>query len=77
MCVAVLAVMAVVSEVEPRKQLLLMPIIGTTQVQRQILSGEAEPSDIALAILSTLVVGGISLGLAVRLFANERVMFRK
>ena len=77
MCVAVLAVMAVVSEVEPRKQLLLMPIIGTTQVQRQILSGVAEPTDIALAILSTLVVGGISLGLAVRLFANERVMFRK
>jgi sodium transport system permease protein len=77
MCVAVLAVMAVVSDVEPRKQLLLMPIIGTTQVQRQILSGVAEPTDIALAILSTLVVGGISLGLAVRLFANERVMFRK
>jgi len=73
----VLAVMAVVSEVEPHKQLLLMPIIGTTQVQRQILSGAAEPSDIALAILSNLVVGGISLGLATRLFANERVMFRK
>jgi sodium transport system permease protein len=77
MCVAVLAVMAVVTEVEPRKQLLLMPIVGTTQVQRQILSGSAEASDIALAILSTFVVGGISLGLAIRLFANERVMFRK
>jgi sodium transport system permease protein len=77
MCVAVLAVMAVVTDVEPNKQLLLMPIVGTTQVQRQILSGSAEPSDIALTILSTLVVGGISLGLAIRLFANERVMFRK
>jgi sodium transport system permease protein len=77
MCVAVLAVMAVVSEVEPKPQLLLMPIIGTTQVQRQILSGTAEPSDILLTIFSTVVMGGIALAMALRLFANERVMFRK
>ena len=77
MCVAVLAVMAVVSDVEPNPQLLLMPIIGTTQVQRQILSGTAQPADIVLTIFSTVVMGGIGLAMALRLFANERVMFRK
>ncbi len=77
MCVAVLAVLSVVSEVEPRTQVFILPIVGTTQVQRQILAGGAEPAHVMLAISSTLFVGLLGLVVALRLFANERVMFRQ
>jgi sodium transport system permease protein len=77
MFVAVLAVISVVSDVHPRTELFLIPILGTTQVQRQILSGGAAPADVFIAIVSTFLVGGLALVVAVRLFANERVMFRQ
>jgi sodium transport system permease protein len=77
MFVAVLAVISVMSEVEPKTEIFLIPIFGSTQVQRQILAGGAVPSDVAIAILSTLLVSGLGLLVALRLFANERVMFRQ
>ncbi len=77
MCVAVLAVLSVASEAEPTTQGFLLPIVGTTQVQRQILAGGAEPTHILLAIASTLFIGLLGLVVALRLFANERVMFRQ
>jgi hypothetical protein len=77
MCVAVLAVLSVASEAEPTTQGFLLPIVGTTQVQRQILAGGADPTHILLAIASTLFIGLLGLVVALRLFANERVMFRQ
>lgn len=77
MCVAILAVLSVASEVEPKLQVFLLPIVGTTQVQREILAGQAAPEHVLLAIASTFFVGLLGLAVAMRLFANERVMFRQ
>jgi sodium transport system permease protein len=77
MFVAVLAVISVVSEAPPKREIFLIPIIGSTQVQRQILGGGAAPGDILIAITSTLFVSVLGLLVALRLFADERVMFRQ
>jgi sodium transport system permease protein len=77
MCVAVLAVLSVASEVAPKLQMYLLPIVGTTQVQREILAGHAETTHVLLAVAGTFFVGLLGLVVAMRLFANERVMFRQ
>ena len=77
MLVAVIAVLSVTSEVKPTREVFLIPILGTTQVQRMILSGSAVPGDVFLAIASTVFVAALGVWVALRLFANERVMFRQ
>jgi sodium transport system permease protein len=77
MLVAVIAVLSVTSEVQPTREVFLIPILGTTQVQRLILSGSAVPGDVFLAIASTIFVAALGVWVALRLFANERVMFRQ
>jgi len=77
MLVAVLAVLSVTSEIKPTTGVFLIPILGTTQAQRQILAGAHVHGEVLLAITSTLLVAGMGLLIAQRLFASERVMFRQ
>lgn len=77
MLVAVFAILSVTSEIRPTTGIFLIPIMGTIQVQRQILGGASVPGETMLAISSTLLVAALGLWVALRLFANERVMFRR
>lgn len=77
MVVAVLGVISLTIDLGPRTEILLIPLVGTIQVERQILAGAAAPDDVLLAIVSTLAVGALGIVAAMRLFANERVMFRQ
>jgi sodium transport system permease protein len=77
MLVALVAVLSVTTEIKPTTTIYLIPILGTTQAQRQILAGSNVSAEVLLAIASTLLVAGLGLWVAHRLFANERVMFRQ
>jgi hypothetical protein len=53
-----------------------IPLIGVLFLGREILSGGFVLSHVAAALLSTLAIAVGALFLSVRLFSNEKVMFR-
>jgi sodium transport system permease protein len=75
--VIMLAVMSSMIEIELTTEVFLIPIVGTTLAQRQLLTGSGDIVQVLVAIGSTLAVAAIALWVAVRLFADERVMFRQ
>ena len=63
-------------QTEPKLTSFLVPVLGSALAQREILLGEAQASHIALAVLSSVVLAAVAIVVAVRLFGNEKVMFR-
>lgn len=53
-----------------------IPLIGVLFLGREILSGAFVPAHVAAALVSTLAIAVGALVLSVRLFSNEKVMFR-
>ncbi|MGD8394460.1 MAG: ABC transporter permease subunit [Candidatus Eiseniibacteriota bacterium] len=75
--VIMLAVLSTLLEVELDAEIFLVPIVGTTLAQRQLLTGAGDPGNMLIAVAATLAVAAAALAIAVRLFASERVMFRQ
>jgi sodium transport system permease protein len=77
MIVAVLpAVAALLPGVELTPALALVPVLNTSLVSKEIITGTYHWNFIALIFLSSSVYAGVALAIAVKLFQREDVLFR-
>jgi sodium transport system permease protein len=77
MIVAVLpAVAALLPGVELNPALALVPVLNTSLVSKEIITGTYHWNFIALIFLSSSVYAGVALAVAVKLFQREDVLFR-
>jgi sodium transport system permease protein len=76
MVIMVAAVMTIFPGVDMGLKGFAIPLIGVLFLGREILSGGFVLSHVAAALLSTLAIAVGALFLSVRLFSNEKVMFR-
>jgi sodium transport system permease protein len=67
---------SMLQQTEPKIRSFAVPILGTALAQREILLGDANSSHMAIAVISSVVLAALSIAVAVRLFGNEKVMFR-
>src|SRR6202790_1256135 len=77
MIIAVLpAVAALLPGVELNSTLALVPVLNTSLVSKEIITGTYQWGLIALIFLSSSVYAGLALAIAVKLFQREDVLFR-
>lgn len=74
--VVMLAVVSVLPGVELNARLALLPIVNTSLVSKEILTGTYHWKYIALIFASSCVYAALALGVAVKLFQREDVLFR-
>jgi len=74
--VVMLAVVSVLPGVELNARLALLPIVNTSLVSKEILTGTYHWNYIALIFASSCVYAALALGVAVKLFQREDVLFR-
>ncbi|MBI5836171.1 MAG: ABC transporter permease [Candidatus Eisenbacteria bacterium] len=67
---------SMVQQTDPTPRSFAIPILGTALAQREILLGEAKSAHLAIAVVSSVVLAALAIAVAVRLFSNEKVMFR-
>ncbi|KPJ60709.1 MAG: hypothetical protein AMJ46_05510 [Latescibacteria bacterium DG_63] len=53
-----------------------VPLLGVLFLEKEILTGTFDLLHVALALLSTLTIAVVAIYVSVRLFSNEKVMFR-
>jgi len=70
------AVAALLPGVELNTTLALMPVLNTSLVSKEIITGTYHWGYIALIFASSCVYATVALGIAVRLFQREDVLFR-
>jgi sodium transport system permease protein len=70
------AVAAVLPGVELNPALALVPVLNTSLVSKEIITGTYHWNLIALIFLSSSVYAGVALAIAVKLFQREDVLFR-
>jgi len=76
MVIMVAAVMTIFPGVDMGLKGFAIPLIGVLFLGREILSGGFVPAHVGVALISTLAIAVGALVLSVRLFSNEKVMFR-
>jgi sodium transport system permease protein len=76
MIIMVAAVMTIFPGVDMGLRGFAIPLIGVLFLGREILSGGFELAHVGTALLSTLAIAVGALFLSVKLFSNEKVMFR-
>ncbi len=64
-------------EITPDLGSLLIPIFNATLVFKELLLGQLNWANIGVTLSSSLVYALVSVGIAVRVFQNERVLFRQ
>ncbi len=74
--VVMLAVVSALPGVELNARLALLPIVNTSLVSKEILTGTYHWKYIALIFASSCVYAALALGVAVKLFQREDVLFR-
>ena len=74
--VVMLAVVSVLPGVELNARLALLPIVNTSLVSKEIPTGTYHWNYIALIFASSCVYAALALGVAVKLFQREDVLFR-
>jgi sodium transport system permease protein len=67
---------SMMQQADPTPRSFAIPILGTALAQREILLGDATAAHIATAVVSSMVLAVLAIVVAVRLFGNEKVMFR-
>ncbi|HVP39360.1 MAG TPA: ABC transporter permease subunit [Candidatus Saccharimonadales bacterium] len=67
---------SMMQQTEPQLKSFAVPVLGTALAQREILLGEAKSAHIGMAVISSVVLAAVATVIAVRLFGNEKVMFR-
>ncbi len=77
MVVIMLAMASVVIDFDVAPGFFAVPVLGTTMALRQLLAGSGHGLLVVVSLVSTLAATCVLLWLAARLFAAERVMFRK
>jgi sodium transport system permease protein len=70
------AVVSVLPGIELNVKTALIPILSTSLVSKEIVSGNHPWGFIALIFATSCVYAGIALGIAVKLFNREDVLFR-
>jgi sodium transport system permease protein len=63
-------------QTEPSIRTFMVPVLGTALVQKEILRGEMVPAHLGIAVVSSIVLAGVAIWMAVRMFGNENLMFR-
>ena len=74
--VVMLAVIPALPGIELNTQLALLPIVNTSLVSKEIITGTYHWKYIALIFASSCVYAALALGMAVKLFQREDVLFR-
>ena len=74
--VVMLAVVSALPGTELNARLALLPILNTSLVSKEIITGTYHWNFIALIFASSCVYGALALGVAVKLFQREDVLFR-
>jgi sodium transport system permease protein len=70
------AVAALLPGMELNPVLALLPVLNTSLVSKEIISGTYHWNLIAVIFLSSSVYAGVALAVAVKLFQREDVLFR-
>jgi len=70
------AVAALLPGVELNSALALIPVLNTSLVSKEIITGTYHWNLIALIFLSSSAYAGIAIAIAVKLFQREDVLFR-
>lgn len=65
------------AEIKPALPSLTIPIFNATVVFKELLLGELNASHLTITLISSALYALLALGLAVRVFKNEKVLFRQ
>jgi sodium transport system permease protein len=76
MVLIVLALMSTMKTTDVSTSTYLMPIMNVTLLQKEMLLGTLNPTHVLLSMASTLLMAAVTLFLALKLFENEKVLFR-
>jgi sodium transport system permease protein len=76
MVLIVLALVSTIKTTDVSTATYLVPVMNVTLLQKEMLLGTLDASHVLLSVVSTLVMAGVTLFLALKLFENEKVLFR-
>jgi ABC-type Na+ efflux pump permease subunit len=70
------AMVSAIPGVKLNTQMALIPIVNFSQLIKELMLGDWTWTGFTLALLSNLIYAAIAFAVAVRVFKNERVLFR-